>query len=588
MKKHEPPNLNYAWAGLIIQELKRLGVDTFFVSPGSRSSPLALVAADQAGNMVVHFDERGSGFAALGYARATGRPAAVITTSGSAVANLLPAVCEAAQDAVPMLIFTADRPPELRDTGANQTMDQVKIFQSYARWQVDMPCPDEKIAASFLLSTIDYAHSRAISGYPGPVHINQMFREPLAPVKVKDAAGKWLSAVASWSAGKHPQTSYIPLAKTVTAEGLAMVTPLLKSARKGVIVAGSLSRSSDRHAVLSIAEKLGWPVLPDIRSGLRIGTNHPLVIHMADQMLLSETVVKALAPDLVLHLGARITSKRIQSFISSSKAKVVMVNEWPVRFDTTGQVTVRVESDLKLFGKKIIVPETKTPASWAKKWKQLDQTVTASWQNGHADSSSLTELVVASVISGQLRKNHALVLASSMPIRDMEMYGNSKLDNVPVISNRGVSGIDGNVASAVGYAQGSCKPVTFVIGDLALLHDLNSLALVAKSRHPVVVIAVNNDGGGIFSFLPIAETPRHFETCFGTPHGLQFSQAAKMFGLSYQHPATQSELEQSYIRAVESGKSAIIEIRTDRVQNLKEHKRIQLLLKKRINHGFRS
>lgn len=587
MKKHVPPNLNYAWAGLIIRELNRLGVDTFFISPGSRSSPLALAAAEHKGSVVVHFDERGSGFAALGYARATGRPAAVITTSGSAVANLFPAVCEASQDAVPMLIFTADRPPELRDTGANQTMDQVKLFQRYARWQVDLPCPDEKIAASFLLSTIDYAHNQAVSGYPGPVHLNQMFREPLAPVPVKDATKKWLAAAASWSAGKLPQTTYVPLAKTISADAWKVVLPMLKVARKGVIVAGTLSRNQDRHAVLSIAEKLGWPVLPDIRSGLRIGTNHAQVIHMADQIMLSEPAVKALTPDVILHVGARITSKRIQSFVDRSNARIAMVNEWPVRLDATGQVTVRVEANLELFGKKFVVPENKTPASWVKKWKQLDEAVTSGWQKECADSTSLTELLAASVISGQLRKNHALALASSMPIRDMEMYGNSDIDGVPVISNRGVSGIDGNVATAFGYAQGSKKPVTLVIGDLALLHDLNSLALVAKSRIPIVVIAINNDGGGIFSFLSIAETPRHFETCFGTPHGIHFSHAASMFGLSYQNPVTQNELKQAYTRAVESGKSAIIEIHTDRRQNLKEHRRVQSLLRKQVDHGFK-
>jgi len=588
MKKNVPPNLNYAWAGLMIEELKRLGVDTFFISPGSRSSPLTLSAAEHGANVIVHFDERGTGFAALGYARATGRPAVVITTSGSAVANLFPSVCEASQDAVPMLIITADRPPELRDTGANQTMDQVKIFAGYTRWQVDMPCPDEKIEASFVLSTIDYACSRAMFGHPGPVHINQMFREPLAPVSVKDASLKWLASVKQWLAGSKPQTVYVPVETSISADGMSTVLPMLKSARRGVIVAGSISRDRDRQSVLSVARKLGWPVLPDIRSGLRISANQPQVIHMADQILLSDKAVKILAPDVILYLGARITSKRIQSFIRKSNAQILMVNEWPVRLDPDGQVAVRLVADLQSFAERLVSPLSRTPTAWLKKWKKLDGIVTEYWQDEIRNTSTITEPLAAAMISTQLRKGHAMFLASSMPVRDMEMYGNSEQEVVPVVSNRGVSGIDGNAATAFGYANGSKMPVTLVIGDLALLHDLNSLALVAKSRTPVVVIAVNNNGGGIFSFLPISETPRHFETCFGTPHGVNFSQAAVMFGLPYKNPATLDEMKQAYKRAVESGRSALIEISTDRIQNLKEHKRIQSLIKKLVDHGFKS
>lgn len=584
MKSTTPPNLNYAWAGLMIGELKRLGIDSFFISPGSRSSPLALTALDNNVRVIMHFDERGAGFAALGYARATGRPAVVITTSGSAVANLLPSVCEASQDGVPMLIITADRPPELRDTGANQTMDQVKIFQGYTRWQVDLPCPDVRINASFVLSTIDHACSRAVSSYPGPVHINQMFREPLAPVAVNDGSAKWLATVKKWSAHGKPQTVYVKQQARVAREIMKDACHLLASAKRGLIVAGSMASPSDRKAVLAVGKKLGWPVLPDIRSGLRIGRRFPGVIQMADQILLSDRAADQLSPDVVLHLGGRLTSKRIQAFIRRSEAAIAMVNEWPVRLDADGQVTLRLVADISTFAGDLKPIDTRTPSTYLKKWRKLDDAVLGEWQQDQISSGGLTEPRVAAMISRELPAAHGLLLASSMPIRDMEMYGASEQDDIPLASNRGVSGIDGNVATAAGFAIGSGDPVTLIIGDLSLLHDVNSLALVANSRIPVVVIAVNNDGGGIFSFLPQADTPRNFEVCFGTPHGMNFSQAAVMFGLPYKNPSTPEELVQAYRLAIESGKSALIEINTSRMENLKEHRRIQHRLMRKVDY----
>jgi 2-succinyl-5-enolpyruvyl-6-hydroxy-3-cyclohexene-1-carboxylate synthase len=319
MKKTTPANLNYAWAELMVRELERLGVNTFFIAPGSRSSPLTLSAAELAAHVVLHVDERGVGFAALGYARATGRPAVVITTSGSATANLWPAICEAAMDHVPMIVLTADRPPELRDTGANQTMDQVKLFDGYVRWQVDMACPDVRIPAPFVLSTVDEAVSRATQVNPGPVHINQMFREPLAPEKARDGASAWMKSLGGWWTSTKPWTHHEPVKLT---GGIDEATKVITSAKRGLIVAGALQNRHEADAVIDIAEKLGWPVLPDIRSGLRLSAKHDQVIEMADQLLLSPKVEKIGKPDVVLHVGGRITSKRLLHFLASSRPSV--------------------------------------------------------------------------------------------------------------------------------------------------------------------------------------------------------------------------------------------------------------------------
>jgi len=579
MKPIVSPNINYAWSEIMVRELSRLGIDTFYIAPGSRSSPLALSAFDLAENVYTHFDERGLGFAALGHARATGKPTVIITTSGSAVANLWPAVCEASADAVPLLIISADRPPELRDTGANQTMDQVKLFGSYVRWQVDLPCPDLSIDPAFLLSTIDYAVAKSTGPNPGPVHLNQMFREPLAPTRINDGSRSWLKKLGAWWSATTPWTSYPPCPAVLTSATRSAINSKIKHAHCGIIVAGGMSRYTDAKAVLALAEKLNWPIIPDIRSGLRIKHDHPNIIHMADQLLLSERFANASRPDVILHFGGRIISKRIQRYCADSGADLIMIDKTPVRIDPDNRVTMRVTVSPEHAAVQFKTSSS-TPDSWLKKWKRFDRKITKSWIQISGQSLSITEPRVAFCISRQLPAKHELILASSMPIRDVEMYGSSDHDHVNVVSNRGVSGIDGNLASAIGYSNGSGRRVTLLIGDLALLHDLNSLAMIKHSRQPITIVAVNNDGGGIFSFLPIAAAPRHYEACFGLPHGLSFKSASAMFGLSYVKPTNMDELSHAYTAACQSKSSTLIEVVTDRKSNVREHREIQAQLKK--------
>ena len=582
MKPTSPANINYAWAELMVREFGRLGVDTFFIAPGSRSSPLTLTAARLAANVIIHFDERGIGFAALGYARASGKPAVVVTTSGSAVANLWPSVCEASTDHVPMILLTADRPPELRDTGANQTMDQVKLFSGYVRWQVDMACPDTAIPASFVLSSIDEAVTRATHLHPGPVHINQMFREPLTPETKRDGSSAWIKSPAVWWTSDQPWSHHEPV---ILSGRIDEAMRVIRSAKRGVIVAGTLPDRREAEAVLAIAEKLGWPILPDIRSGLRLSPGHDLVISMTDQILLSAKFNKSASPDVVLHCGGRITSKRLLQFLAGTRPTVVQLQPVPGRIDpdllVSQRYTLAPSSFAALMETYPPVPANKT---WAGRWQKAQRAVLAAWETLLHKQHAVTEPSVAAQISSTLAKSHGLVLASSMPIRDMEMYGIGAESWIALASNRGVSGIDGNLATAVGFARGLGHPVTLVIGDLALLHDLNSLALVKSSPYPITVVVVNNHGGGIFSFLPIAKAPGPIETCFGTPHGWSFESAATMFGLAYEHPDTLPQVAASYRRLSRSGASSIIEVVIDRKANVIEHQRIQTILKAAVEH----
>lgn len=587
MKRPNPssPNMNYAWAEVTIRELTRLGVSAFFVAPGSRSSPLAWSAAEYAPDLVVHFDERGLGFAALGHARATGRPAVVITTSGSAVANLLPAACEAAADYVPMILLTADRPPELRASGANQTMDQVGIFSSHLRWHMDLPCPDVRIPGTYLLSTLDEAYARATGVHSGPVHLNQMLREPLAPVVAADQSDAWRNALGGWWKSDQPWTRR-PAVSAVADIGGTLEA--IRKSRHGLVVAGDLRNAADRQSVLALAARLGWPILPDIRSGLRLQAGHPEIMAMVDQLLLSDKARAALAPDLVLHCGGRVTSKRLQQFLASARTRYVQIHPWPERIDPDNLVTDRIQADIAPTLQAIrrrLSPAVRTNA-WLRTWTRLHASVAAAWPPGDVTPGDhITEPMIASQVSRNIPRHHGLVLANSMAVRDMEMYGVATRHPPEVIGNRGVSGIDGNVATAAGYARGTGRPATLVIGDLALLHDLNSLALVGEARIPLTIVVVNNDGGAIFSFLPVAASPKHFERCFGTPHGRSFQHAATLFDIPYQRPETVGDFVTCYREAVASGQPNLIEVATRRGENVAEHRRIQDRLRKCVDHG---
>lgn len=564
-----PPNMNYAWSQVMIDTLIRLGVGHFFVAPGSRSSPLAWTVAELAGDhMTVHFDERGLAFMALGHARATGKPSVIITTSGSAVANLFPAICEAAMDEVPLILLTADRPPELRGCGANQAMDQINFFGTYARWFVDMPCPAKDISPGQLIDTVAEAFAKATLGNPGPVHLNQMFREPLHREKARDGCSAWLKQAAGYEFSERSFT--MPSFTVAKLSKLSSVMKRIASAKRGIVVAGAATDKNERQAMLRVAEQLNWPLLPDIRSGLRLGERNALVISMADQALLKES--KAFQPDVVLHLGGRVTSKRIMALMR--KGVVIHVSSSIMPVDPDHVVRERLVTELDALPGDLPA-KTKTPVTWLRAWQKRGDAIEAKWKQMAGRSAKLNEPLIAAMISRSLEHGEALYLASSMPVRDMDMFGIAGGGHFDVVANRGVSGIDGTIASAVGYARGTGKPVTLVVGDLAFLHDLNSLALVRDSEVPLRIVLVNNDGGGIFSFLPVAGERKHFDACFGTPHNLgDFRAVAAQFDLGYARPASVSEFKQ----ALNEEGHILIEVKTDRAENLRTHKRIQEVL----------
>ena len=575
-------NLNYFWAWLMVEELTRLGIRRFCVAPGSRSAPLAMMAADHPRTcLLTHFDERGVAFHALGYAAARREPCAVITTSGTAVANLFPAVVEASKKKLPMILLTADRPPELRLTGAHQTIDQVKFFHQYVRWQMDVPVPTTSIPPAFVLTTIDQAVYQAAGRPGGPVHLNIMFREPLHPAGAAPVKREYRQTLADWESSDAPYTVYHAPRRLCAPGAVEEAARAVCGQRRGVIVTGRLSSDDERAAVLALAERLNWPVFPDISSGLRLGVRHPLVMPYYDQVLAARDKDEALCPEVVLHLGGRITSKRFNQWIRRCRPRrYVMVLNHPLRHDPWAMVHLRVEASVEDFCRRLTdsLPERRDDPRWATDWQETHRRVEDRLNAFFQEAGDISEMTAARTVSELLPEGSGLFLSNSMPLRDMDMYANPRAAAVRMEANRGASGIDGIIASISGFAAGLGAPVTAMVGDLAFWHDLNALAMFRDIETPVVMVVLNNQGGGIFSFLPIRERNPHFERCFGLAHDWSVPAAAECFHLDYVRPETRQEFRRVYRQAVAQSGTTIIEVRSDRQENLSAHRRIITML----------
>jgi 2-succinyl-5-enolpyruvyl-6-hydroxy-3-cyclohexene-1-carboxylate synthase len=570
-------NINSFWGYLLIEELVRNDITCFCISPGSRSTPLTIAAAEnEKAEKIIFFDERAAAFYALGYARAYGKPAAVICTSGTAGANFYPAIIEAKNSQIPLIILTADRPPELRDTGANQTIDQVGMYGKFINWQFDLPCPDTNISAKFLLSTVDQAVHQSGSIPAGPVHLNCMFREPLEPT-AQDLPEEYYKSVINWEKLVEPNTIYHAAKRRPADQDLTEITRKINDSKNGLIVVGQLNQISERETVSALAAKLQWPVFADITSGVRNQSQYIPLVPYFDQLFLSDTVIKKLKPDLILHFGRPLTSKRYLKIMEKlSPSCYIQIDPGDARLDPAQLVSQKVCGDIQLICQHLTnhVESHSNPAI-EKYLKETTENIDTILDSYCPEENEISEISLARLISQNLTTDQGLFLASSMPVRDFDMYAGSFIKTGNISANRGVSGIDGTLASAIGYASGLKNRVTVVLGDLALLHDLNSLSLVHQIRYPLTIICINNGGGGIFSFLPVAGFNHIFEKYFATAHQYNFHDVSSMFNIAYERPSFNSEFSDIYIKNISSESSMLIEIKTDRKKNYQLHQEIQ-------------
>jgi 2-succinyl-5-enolpyruvyl-6-hydroxy-3-cyclohexene-1-carboxylate synthase len=566
--------LNEKWAKLLIKELIHHGVRYFCMAPGSQSTALTLAAHEHPlANTFIHFDERGVCFHALGYAKATGIPAAIIVTSGTALGNLLPGIMEAHHAHTPLLILTADRPPELRDTGANQTSDHVKIFQNFVRWSHDLPPPSSHIPPSFIGSTVSTALSHALGNPPGPVHLNCMFRKPFFEIHPEEVGSSYERTI------KGSQTEITFGEKQLTDQQIERLADELSEYEKGVIIVGNLPRNESLEPLFSLARLLQWPLFPDILSPLR---SHPPVAGMIshyDLILKSVSLNEDLSPDAVLQFGDRFVSSKLLEWIGMKKPKsYVFVAPHSWRMDPVHRMTHRILADpWHTINKLNEQLPGHPPGSWLPYWQEINRTTEKALSHYFQTDQTLSQPALFHHLSSWLPSAFNLFIGNSLSIREADQFYVPKKQKGSIFGNRGLSGIDGNIATATGLSKGLKQPLIAILGDLSCLHDLTSLSQLKQTPYPMKLIVINNNGGAIFSFLPISQKKEALKPFFITPHGLSFKHAAALFGLSYKEPETLDEVKE--LLTTETSEPTLIEIVTNREETLLLHKEIPSHLK---------
>jgi 2-succinyl-5-enolpyruvyl-6-hydroxy-3-cyclohexene-1-carboxylate synthase len=563
-----PPDVQAAFCAVLVDEWARAGVTDAVIAPGSRSTPLVL-ALDANARIRVHvvLDERSAGFLALGIGLASGRPAVVATTSGTAAVELHPAVVEAHQAGVPLIAATSDRPPELHGVGAPQTVVQEALFGPALRWSVSPGVADAGSSGSWRsLASRMVAESLSGPAGPGPVHVNLAFREPL----LGDASAVGLPAGRADGAPWHRAQLRGDLDASV--ETVSLLASL--SGRKGIVVAGA--GCGDPCAVVEAAGSLGWPVLADPRSGCRRFNGS--VIASADA-LLRVALVAGWTPDVVVRAGAPWASKVLSQWLASLPADVhqVLADPWSRWADPQRCASlVEATSGSALLRQVAAEAEPAGGTAWVHQWSEAEAAAQAVFDSLLAAGGELelSEPAVARALAGAMPPASTLIVSSSMPVRDVEWFG--PLSQRPdVLSNRGANGIDGVVSTAVGAAVSGGGPVAALLGDLAFLYDASALLWAAGRDISLTVVVVDNGGGGIFSFLPQAAAlpSQRFERYWGTPHRLDLAAVAAAYGAAARSVESRADLD-AVVSAVGKPGVSVAVVRSDRATNVTVHERL--------------
>jgi 2-succinyl-5-enolpyruvyl-6-hydroxy-3-cyclohexene-1-carboxylate synthase len=552
----------------LCDELARCGMRHACTSPGSRNAPIVLsLAREPRIRCFSHIDERSAGFFALGLAKATDTPVAVTCTSGTAAANLLPAVIEAREARVPLLVLTADRPPELREVGAGQAIDQLKLFGDAAKWFFELDLPDatpERLR--FVRALACRAYFTARDGRAGPVHVNVPLREPLVlsePLPDDEPGGGGRPDGEPWVQIDRP-----------SAGAAARATPRRHEFRRAVFVAGSLGGDPELGAALArFAARARVPLLADPLSGARRG--EAAVAHY-DLLLREPGTAAALRPDLVCRVGELPTSKPLRAWLASLEVPQVAFAADEAWSDPDARLSQRTITPLEELLARVEHDEVLADESdWLERWQTADRALADALQRALADLPELSEPSVAVTLASELPPGATLLVASSMPVRDLETFAPARADPPRVLANRGANGIDGTVSSAFGVAAAEQAPVVLLIGDVALAHDLGGLLAARRLGLALSIVLLDNDGGGIFHFLPVAREGEDFEEHVATPHGLDFAHAAALYGCRYAPARTAAELRRELADAPGAGTTTIIHVRTDRVANRELHARLE-------------
>ncbi|AIF43999.1 2-succinyl-5-enolpyruvyl-6-hydroxy-3-cyclohexene-1-carboxylic-acid synthase [Virgibacillus sp. SK37] len=549
-----------------IDELSKNGVTDAVISPGSRSTPLAYMLAEH--KMIkewVILDERSAAFFALGLAKKTKRPVVIVCTSGTAAANYFPAIVEAYYSRVPLIVLTADRPHELRDVGAPQAIEQMKLYGDYVKWFHEMALPEASPKMLY------YARSKAArashianQGNAGPVHLNFPFREPLLPnLSIDDLWGnQYTQSTAPMMEGS----------KLIDESQVSQLLKKLQGRERGMIVCGPQTEERLAEAITELAAAWKIPVLADPLSQIRAGThNKDMVIEGYDAFLRNEEIREQLKPDFIIRFGAMPVSKAYLFYVQQHADTLQIVVDNNIGFrEPAGNQTEFVFSDPVQFCEILTdrVDGSQKHEYWTTMW--LDKNRIVKKQLTIGIEANITEGEAVRGLLDVIPNESVLYIGNSMAVRDLDTFFMTTSKKVSVLANRGANGIDGMISSAVGAAATN-SPVTLVLGDLSFYHDMNGLLAAKHYNLNLTILLINNNGGGIFSFLPQASDKKHFEALFGTPVDIDFKQAILMYGGKYMQPATEEELKKALDESYQHQGLSVVETRTSREANMKWH-----------------
>jgi len=556
-------NLDCAWA--LVDELVRGGVEHACVSPGSRSTPLALALERHPGVSVhVHLDERSSAFVALGIAKATDRPVIVACTSGTAAAELFPAVVEASQSRTPLVVLTADRPPRLRGTAANQTIDQVELYGRYARAYLEPPLPTEAgedveawraaAAAAFQAAWNGRRPESVQPGPSGPAHVNCPFEESLVPSS-------------GWAPPRPPSSPLEPFGRWYTLEvrSYPEFTRAVDGVERGLVLAGQ--RSLHDASILELAERLGWPVAAEPTSQLRVDGS----LEAAQALLASDAWTDSMLPDAVLRFGGPPTTRASQRAAERPERRIVVAEAHALDPDPEGTATLRLAEGRPGIAAELLegVPPARGASPWRDAWSRADRAARTALDEVLDASEEPFEPRIARDVAAAIPDGGTLVVGSSMPIRELDL-AMAPREGLRVLANRGASGIDGLVSTAVGVATSLTGPTVALLGDLTVLHDAGALLWNAGRGADLTIVVPNDGGGTIFSFLPQHELPE-FERLFETPHGLDLGAVARAAGAAHELVDRSSGVGPAVVRAVAAGGVHVVEVAVDAEANRRRH-----------------
>ncbi len=570
----DPTNANTALASAFAEELARGGLRHAVVSPGSRSTPLAVALWRQPEiEVTVILDERSAGFFALGAAQAGGEPVALLCTSGTAAANYHPAVCEADESALPLLVLSADRPPELRGIGAGQTIDQIKLFGSSVRWFCEVgthEADDEGLLHYRSVACRALAAARGETR-PGPVHLNLPWREPLAPLPVEGAVTATDPLALQGRPGR-PLTAVTRIDLEPSAFLLDEVAGHIGDAIAGVIIAGRQLDPELREPLAHLARASGFPILAEPTSQLRCGPHdRSYVVAGYDQLLRDEHFARSVVPDLVLRFGEMPTSKPLRAWLAASGADQIVVDPYGGWHEPSRRAAALLRADPTELASGWAARLEREPRPAPETWLTAERATREALEGALDCEEEITEPALHLALGRAHRDGELVYTASSMPIRDQESFLPSGEADALFLCNRGANGIDGLISAGIGAAHASGRPTTILSGDLGLLHDIGGLAALRETSVPVRIVVIDNDGGGIFHFLPQAEAlgGEEFEALLGTPRGVSVEKAAGLFDLPHRRLESLADLP----AAVAAG-TGLIEVKTDRATNVAAHQRL--------------